>query len=82
MGSLHRRFIQQGGLYRDFAFLDPRRFAEFQKKDIPKNALSKICSISGLRIDAEVVKEQLVSFFHAFPGLAMALPDGYYRDLC
>ncbi len=39
VGSLHRRFIQQGDLYRDFAFLDPRRFAEFLKKDIPKNAL-------------------------------------------
>ena len=29
VGSLRQRFLQQGDLYRDFAFLDPRRFADF-----------------------------------------------------
>ena len=67
VGSLRRRFLQQGDLYRDFAFLNPRRFAEFRNKEIPTNVLSKLCNISGLNIDREVVKEQLVSFFDAFP---------------
>ncbi len=44
------------------------------------NISVKLCSISGLKIDAEVVKEQLVSFFHAFPRLAMTLPDEYNRE--
>ena len=80
VGSLRRRFLQQGDLYRDFAFLDPRRFAEFRNKEIPTNVLSKLCNISGLNIDREVVKEQLISFFDAFPRLAMTLPDEYERD--
>ena len=62
MGSLRRPFLQQGDLYQDFAFLYPRRFAEFSNKEIPKNILSKLCSISAVNIDREVVKEQLVSF--------------------
>ena len=33
-----------------------------------------------MKIDAEVVKELLVSFFHAFPRLAMTLPDEYNRE--
>ena len=33
-----------------------------------------------MKIDAEVAKEQLVSFFHAFPRLAMTLPDEYSRE--
>ena len=65
--------------YQDFAFLDTRRFAAFRNKEIPKNVLSKLCSISGLNIDREVVKEQLVSVFDAFPRLAMTLPDEYER---
>ena len=49
VGSLRQRFLQQGDLYRDFAFLDPRRFAEFRSKEIPKNMLSTLCAISGLK---------------------------------
>ena len=79
VGSLCRRFLQQGDLYQDFALLDLRRFAEFRNKEIPKNVLSKLCSISGLNVDRKVVKEQLVSFFDAFPRLAMTLPDEYER---
>ena len=55
VGSLPRRFLQQGDLYQDLAFLDPRRFAEFRNKKIPKNVLSKLCSISAVNIDREVV---------------------------
>ena len=33
-----------------------------------------------MKIDAEVVKAQLISFFHAFPRLAMTLPDEYNRE--
>ena len=79
VGSFRQRFLQQGGLYRDFAFLDPRRFAEFRSKEIPKNMLSTLCAISGLKVEREVVKEQLVSFFDSFPRLAMTLADGWKR---
>ena len=68
MGKLCSRFLQQRDLCRDFAFLDPRKFAEFKNKEIPKNALSKLCNTSGLNIDREVVKDQLT------------LPDEYERD--
>ena len=45
--------------------------------------LSTLCAISGLKVDREVVKEQLVSFYDAFPRLAMTLADDYERDsLC
>ena len=63
VGNLHRQFLQQGDLYRDSAFLGPRRFPEFKNKEIPKNALSKLCKISGLNFEREVVKDQLVIFF-------------------
>ena len=79
MGNLRRRFLQQGDLYRDSAFLDPRRFAEFKNKEIPKNVLSKLCNLSGLSRCCEIVKDQLVSFFDAFPRLVMTLPDEYER---
>ena len=79
--SPRQRFLQQGDLYQDSPSLDPRRFSEFRNKEFAKNVLSKRRNTLGLDIDREVVEEQLVNCFGAFPRLAMTLHDEYERDV-
>ena len=80
LGNLRHRFLQQGDLYRDSAFLDPRRFAKFKTKKSLRMHYQSFATSPAETTTEKLLKTSWLVFFYAFPRLAMTLPDEYKRN--